>query len=163
MWNFTLSGPPSPKVRHLNLIHNQIQECQIHLDLKNTVMKKLKSRVTKIRGWLQGAEWQQCSWSLYLGHYPYVPRIWTCYAHILLHPVWALSLSNSHLGLGGQWDSYCATHCCFKVTIEQENCKLLKKAFDPCWVDRDEQQHQNNANKFITVNNVTYSKQSNCR
>jgi hypothetical protein len=30
-------------------------------------------------------------------------------------------------------------------------------------VDRDEQQHQNNANKFITVNNVTYSKQSNCR
>ncbi len=87
MWNFTLSGPPSQKVTHLNLIYNQIQECQIHLDLKNTVRKKVKSRVTKIRGWLQGAEWQWCSRSLYLGHYPYVPSIWTCYAHILLHPV----------------------------------------------------------------------------
>jgi hypothetical protein len=65
---------------------------------------------------------------------------------------------SMHSRLEGEWDSYCATHCCFKATIELQNCKLIKKAFDPCGVQIDEHQHQNNTNKFITVNNVAYSK-----
>ncbi len=68
-----------------------------------------------------------------------------------------------HSRLEGERDSYCATHCCFKATISLENCKLMKKAFDPCWVQIDEHQHQNMAKKFITVNNIAYSKGSNCR
>jgi len=110
----------------------------------------------------------------YLRHHPYVPSIWNCYAQLLLHPVSRIMTMYKqyehylrpipmHSRLERKRDSYCATHCCFKATIELENCKLIKKAFDPCWVEIDEHQHQNRANKFMTVNNVAYSKGSNCR
>lgn len=172
MGNYTISAPPWQKVTDLNLINNQIQECQSISSLKSTVSLSQSPQFQNSEDDSKVLD-DNNAHDPYLRHYPYVPSIWNCYAHLLLHPASRIMTMCKqyeeylcpipmHSRLEGERDSYCATHCCFNATIELENCKLIKTAFDPCWVQIDEHQHQNMANKFITVNNVAYSKGSNC-
>jgi hypothetical protein len=144
MWNYTISAPPWQKVTDLNLMNNQIQECESISNLKSTVRLSQSPQFQNSEDDSKVLD-DNNAHDPYLQHYPYVPSIWNCYAHLLLHPVSRIMTMckqyehylcpiSMHSRLEGEWDSYCATHCCFKATIELENCKLIKKAFDPCWV-----------------------------